>query len=807
MEIAEIQGIIDTDPSLMDIQMLADIKLDLDAAMAAIAEIPEPPPEAEETIELLAIALGIMEAEQRRRLDKLAQMMSTEFEKAARARTDAENRMIADERQWDGRQRDWNDSKAYPSDSQATSLQDEHGNVIHATRSRQMLYAARLTDMMLPTNEVPFRVDPDENPDPTCVPSFVPPKPQQGEPGPDGQPTIIEPTEADIKAALDDANARAAGKMQDTIKDQLAEAGLSRHGRRCIDDATRIGVGLTGGPFMQYKRKVKVRMVDGSPEPSVEIETMTVPGYEYVNPYFFWYDMSEDLSKARKTFQLELYDRSRLMELKKYPNTIHSAIDELLADKDPTIPASVTASVNKRNQALGLIEPLSGRWAVFRTYAAIEPEKLKEIGGIDWEHKDVMPLIEMLWCNGKCIKWKLGEVDCGYRVPYYNLTPFPIDDTIYGASVCYLARAAQSNLDGAWSATLDNAAIASGPHLFLKKTAFQSQDGAMRMNGPKIYDWTDDGIGDIRSAMYSLLVNSNVEGNLLLVDKAQEFMDQDTLLPQILQGNVTSAEQTAAGQVQNINLATILQRTICARADDHWFQPMAEQWGLWNQLYNPDPELQGDFNYKGTASTALVSRDVQIQHTQVLTAMANDPRFSGFTDDFELWSANVKMLDIPNKDAVIKPRDKAMADHAAIQASQGDPLAQAKMAELELATKKLEQESQIRMAELQLERERMAQDAQIGMQELQMKLQIAQLDYQRALIEANARSSVDIAKVDAAADAAIRDNAAKSASEGAKLGLEATKIQQEGELAAAKLAQDGQRVKMAQNPSPDSALD
>lgn len=797
MDVLVIQGIIDSDPATIDIGMLEQMKTELEAATVALAEIPEPPAEAIETVELIAVALQMLETEQRRRLDALCLSLSADFEKAIRARQDAEARMIADDRQWEGKCRDWGDSKAYPNDSMATDLGDDQDRTIKATRSRQQLFAARLTDMMLPTNEIPFRVDPDEQPDPTCIPSFKPPQPQPGAVDPQtGQPGApVEPTEEDIRAAIEDANNRAAGKMQDTIKDQLAEAGLNRHGRRCIDDATRIGVGLTHGPANQYKRKTKIRFVDGSPEPVVEIQTSTVPGYRYVNPYMFWYDMVPDLAKSRKTFEAELYDRSEMMELKKYPNTIHSAIDELLAEKDPSMPPALAASISRRNTGLGLIEPITGRWAVIRTYAAIDPEKLEEIGGIAWEHKDVMPLVEMLWCNGKCLKWKLSELECGYRVPYYAFTPFPLDDTIYGASVSYLARAAQHNLDGAWQATLANAAISAGPQVFVSKGNVSPMDGAMRIvGGPKFWNVTglEGGSGRVADAIFSLIINSNVEGNLALVDKAMEIMDQDTLLSQILQGNITEASQgPAAGLVQIINLATIIQRAIAARADDGWFQPMAEQWGMWNALYNPDQTIKGDFNYKGIASTALVSKDVQIQHTQVLTGMAADPRFAGFTDDYELWAGNVKMLDIPNKDAIVLPRDKALEARKAMQASQADPLAQAKMAEIELAKQKSEADVTIRMKEIELEMFRIQQEGELKREEMEVKLVIAQNDMQRALIEASSKQQVAIEKIAADAQKATRDDATKKTIEGMHLAVK-TKME---------------AAKLAATPSPYSAQD
>lgn len=788
----------------IDVGMLAQMRLELEAAEQALAMMEDAPPQAYEEVAALRADVEEVEREQRRRLDALAIYLGQEFERCIRARSNVDKRMWDDIRQYEGRSRLNVPNKRYPTDNNIADGDDQE-NTIHATRSFTNLFSARVVDMIYPANEVPFRVDPDPHPDLLCIPTFQPPQAQQDE---EGNP--IEPTEQDIEAALDAANSQAAGAMQNTIKDQLMEGGLQKHGRAMIRDGMKVGVGLLRGPFMQYKRRNKVRFVDGSAEPVVEVDEMTVPGLAYVKPDMFWYDMTPCLSKARKTFEVELYDRSEMMELKKYPNVILGALDELLAEKEPCVDGLLGDTIRNRNSVLGQVEPLDGRWAMVRVFAAINPEKLKEIGGMDWPHESVMPLIEMLMCKGKCVKWKLSELEFGYRVPYYAFTPFPCDDTIYGWSVPYMARSAQAGVDGAWEATKANASIASGAMIFLAKGMFSPKDGAWRQGGPKFFDWTggNDGLLKIADCVQSLVVPSNVEGNLKLLEVALDNMSKDTMLSQILQGNVTEAAQgPAAGLVQLINLSTIIQRDIASQYDDGVSKPLPEAFGQWNALYNPDPTCKGDFNYAGTASSAFVARDVQTQHLQVLTGMAADPRFLGFTDNWSLWNANVKILDVPDKESICLDRDKALAAQAAMQQSQPDPIAQAKMAEIELGKQKLEADLQIRMKELELEQYKVQLQADISREEMQNKLALAQADLQRAYVEASAQREIDIAALDAQIDKATDDNATKRAVEGAKIGQQAAIDQSKLDLQAQKMAQDSERIALAKTPSPDSALD
>jgi len=785
VEIDALVAIPGTPSEMMDLSMLESLREDLKNAELAFTQMSEDDPARQagiEDIRVLDDAIKALENEQLSRLNDLAKDLEKDFERAVSARREAEKRMVDDERQFHGNRR-LRDSKAFPNDAGQNLADENDGTSIHATRSRTVLYASRLTDMMLPTNEIPFRVDPDENPDPTCV--FAQPSKPQVDPQ-TGQPM---PVDNSIDPVVD-ANNRAAAKMQDTIKDQLFEQGLQRHGRKAIFDACRIGVGITKGPFPQYRRKVRVRGTDAT----VEIEKLSIPGYAYVNPWNFYYDMVSDLAKCRKTFEVHWYDRSTMMDLKKYPNVIGSVIDELLDCREaPEPPANLKTLVGARNRDLGVVEPIDACWCVIETNAAISAERLKRVAGIDWPHPDTMPLIEMWWCNGRCVKWKLSPLECGWRVPYYAFTPFQIDDTIFGASVPYMARDSQSNVDGAWDATLTNAALSAGPLIFARKGSISPVNKAWRFNGPAFFDFTGaaDG-GSIQDNVYSLILNSNVEGNLSLVQRALDLMDQDTLINQILQGNITEAGTgPASGLVQLINLSTIFQRMICAYADDNWFQPLADQFRIWNLIYSKDLEIKGDFNVVGIASTALVSRDIQTQHLQVLSQMSDNPKFAGFTDDYALWSANVKMLEIPGKDEIVLPRDKALDAHTKLQQGGIPPEIQLKQAELEVQKQKIESDVQIKLAQIARDQEKDQMEAQLQLQKMASDERIENMRLQASLIEASAKTNVDMAYLSEQA----RQAAEKEQTRRIETGVKAT--------TQAKVKE----MELTARPNPHSSLD
>lgn len=765
-----------TDAAAIDMTMLDQLRRVLMQARDMLAPPPDPADGNEpsdetqdpvaQKIDALEEVVEIIEQEQTKRLNDLAMKKMADFGRAVTDKKDVEARMIDDERQYAGKKR-VRDSKAYATDAGSSYDDDIEGPQIHATRNRTEMITARLIDMLLPTHDMPYRVDAANEPDPECFPQETlqaiaaqaqqPPQQQQGgPPQPPVRPDVL------LKQACD----AAASKLQDTIADQLSQQGLQKHGRRCISDACRIGIGLVKGPFVAYRRHHKTK----GGQADVVVEERPIPGLDYVNPWFFYYDMMPTLAETSCTYEVHLYDRRKLMDLKRYPRVIAENVDELLEDKEPQLPPTLAASITLRNKALENTETTKGRWAVIECHGVLDPDVLKDTMGVEWTDENSLPLIEFWFCNGKALKWKLSPLECDWRVPYYNFTPFPIDDTIFGGSIPYMARSSQRTLDAAWDATLTNASVSAGPFLFFKKGVFQPVGDNWRLRGPQAFSTISDMDGPIGDAFADLMFPSNVEGNLQLCDRAESNMDNDTLYNQFLAGDITKVgtDTPASALVQRINLATIVQRMMAAHADDHWFQPMSERWGWWNQLYNPDPGVKGDFEYRGIAASALVSRDIQVQHTQVLTQMAADPRFAGFCDDYDLFEANANLLDIPNKDSLLKDKADALAAHAVAMQQNIPPEVALQQKKLELETQSLQvkmQEVQFahqeRMAEIQRQVNKDQDDAQLQKADIDARVLVANANLQSSLANVAAKKDVDIAKLGVTIRNAAMDDGTK----------------------------------------------
>ena len=773
MDADALKALLAAHPGSYDLAMLGPLKAHLKMASANANAAEDP--DAAALIDTMHAAVSALETEQIRRLDNFAAKAMEDFEKCVVLKRDVELRWIDDLLQYDGH-RKLRDSKAYPNDAGDKWASDNEKPGLRATRSRTLRYGGRLVDMLAPGNDIAIKVKPTPKPDPQCFPDLLKlmAAGQQVSPG-------------DVLNFAEDA----AAKMQACVKDQLVEQRFQDTARRKIFDGVKLGCGLSKGPTIDYRKRRKPKGLQSE----IVLDESPIPGYSYVNPWFFYYDMTETLEESSECYEVHLMSRRQLNDLKRYPNVIISNIVELLKDEDPKLPSELNTAITTRNRRLDERETIKGRWGVIERHGVIDPEELKNATGIEWKDDKSLPLIEFWFCNGKAIKWKLSAMECDWRVPYYNFTPFPCDDTIFGYGVPRMCNGGQRIVDGALDATMMNASIASGPFIAFKKGDVSPMDEEWRIRGPKALSVQTD--GDVREAIYSFTVPANVEGNLGLLQKGLDFIDDDILLDQITQGDVSSEEMPSSGLLQVINLKTIFQRMIAARADDSWFKPMGERWVQWNIQFNPDNSLKGDFDAEGIASTTLVSKDLQIQHLQVGMQMSAQPQYAGMVDHYEELASFYRMLDVPNRDAIVLDKATAQKNQQAAASQPPDPMVAVKQQELQLRAQEQQQKlaamagdaelkktevmlaHQERMAEIQRQAAKDQMDFKAAQQENYTRVLVAQSQKETALIGFAQQSKQNIRQVAAIIQKAAMDAETKKFMASMELGATVHHEQQE----------------------------
>jgi len=699
MDVDALQAILEASPESYDVGMLKPLKEQLAIATDNAAQAGDA--KATDMLDILGQVVDRLHQEQITRLNQLATDMLADFEDAVSAKKDVEARWIDNERAYNG-DRTARNTKWLPGDSNSGNSRPTRMII----KSRTLRYTARVVDMLLPANDLPIKVDPTPNPDPNSFPGLQ----QQQSP--------------DIQSYA----ANAASRMNATIKDQMFEQRFTDKGRDMIFDGFRLGCGLMKGPFIDYRKRRK----PVGPNSEIQLDESPTPGCSWVDPWMFFYDMTRTLEESSETYEVHLMDKRAVNDLRKYPNVIEENIDEILKfDDDNKIPSVLSSAIKTRNDRLDASESVKNKWAVVEMHGLIDVEDLESCMGIPWPDKNTLPLIEFWFCNGLAIKWKLSPMECDWRVPYYNFTQFPCDDTIFGYGIPQMGDGANFIAQGAMDQALLNQTASSGPITAIRKGDVAPMDDTWRIMGSKMVQVEGD--GSVQDAIFSFNVPSYLDQNLELLAKAEDWLDDDILLDQITQGDINSEDIPASGMLQQINLRTVFQRMIAARADDTWFKPAGDRWMQWNLQFNPDQSIKGDFDVKGIASTTLVAKDLQIQYLQVAMGVTAQPQFAGFTDQYEILAAYMRMLDIPNRDVILFNKQQGMQNQQQIQqAQQADPKSQAEMAKVQVQQQELQLKAQQGQSDGQLKAQEVQWAHEERMAEIQRQMQADQLQAQSA---------------------------------------------------------------------------
>jgi hypothetical protein len=731
-------------------------------------------------VKMLSQTVQTLVGEQLRRLDAWAAKEDDSFYDAIDACRPARDSMIDDERQWRAMPR-VRDSKAFSSDAPDRYVQDDQRIASHTTRARTTMFAARLGDMIFPTNDFPVRAVAPENPDPAEYPGFKaaqaklvqaatndaqqqfqqaqqafqaqsqqPPDPSQPPPQPPQQPPPVQPD--DVLTIKDYAD-QGAAKAQAWLFNQFERMHLRRKGREALHLGAKLGCGLWYGPFPEpSKRRVPrpVQADDGSTDVQLDmqIEETIVPGLEVRDPFRFFYDLTPSLEESNACYYLNLWTERQMAEFKAYPNVITTNVDKLLADDAPDVDSRLIDTINKRAEQSGMKESIKNRWPVIEVDRVMKPDDLEDILGITWDGND-LPLVKGWICNKKCLKFKLSPLERDWRPPYYSFGLLPKDDTIFWYSVPAMGRSGQKGIDGALNATIFNAAAAAAPMIIVNKGQVAPTQERWRLNGMVVFNNLNPDM-PAGNAMQSFSIQSNVEGNLQMLDRMTQLFDDDTLFEQILSGNISGEDIAASQLAQLVNLASVYQRQLAGYVDDYLMGPFAERCIWWLNIYGDDIDAKGPHIVQPIAASQLVAKDILIQHVNAYNQTCDTPDFRGFSDSYKRFRLSTALLNVPDIMDTVYDRDKAMENQQQINQNNVSPES-VRMADVQRQAAKDKLDNQLAMAKLQ-------QEGQLGLMDQRTQLQIATIRERTALVQLMTQKQVDLTAVSADLQKTTADN-------------------------------------------------
>lgn len=597
---------------------------------------------------------------------------------------------------------------------------------LNITRPYVDAAAAKIADMLLPTDDANFDMQPTPIPeigllknDQTQLVS------QNGNPLMKTMPGETEQTPftvADKAAVIMSKAEEAVQKAKTRITDWQVECGYHDEFRRVIEDAAKIGVGILKGPF-PISMKTKVVSKEGGMT-QVEIVNKIQPASKRVDPWNFFPDPAcgNSIHNGNYVWEREEMSGRALRDLLDDPLYIEESIVMAL-DEGPSKKKSGDRSYTSTLADKDTFE-------VWYYYGFVTAEDL-EAAGCDCEEYDQTTTIPavVVMVNDRVIRAMLSPQETG---------EFPFDPFVWqerveswtGIGVARQIRTPQRMLNSAARSMMDNAGLSSGPQIVVRRNNITPADGQWTITPRKLWFATEEALDrPVSDSITSINIESKQVELMGIVQFAMKMAEDVTGLPMLLQGQQGKAPETVGGmQIMMTNASSVLRR-LARNADSMLIKPHVSRYYDW-LLADPDvpQEEKGDANIQAKGSTALVEREINNQILAQALQLSLNPAF-GLSPERSLkeWltgqRVNVSKIELTEE-------ERQRAQQAAQQQPQ-DPRVISAQASVQTAQIRAEADIQkakagqdLSMQELQIRREEAAADREARMQELMLEREI-----------------------------------------------------------------------------------
>jgi hypothetical protein len=612
--------------------------------------------------------------------------------------------------------------------------------VVNVTRSKVNAAAARLQDIVLPSDDRNWDLRP------STVPALVGQlfKKDVGITH-HGVPLMIndgqkqrQVTVADLASQTMEEAKKRAEAMRDEIDDQLdlSDNGCGYEGvvRQVIDNAALLGVGIIKGPVVTSRtKKVWLPVSDGQ-RTLHKLSTVQdlKPMSSSVDPWDFYpaEDCGETVKKGSGTWERMRFTAKDLRDCADIPGYLVERIKQVLIDgprEDTT-----SASTQKPNAKRPMVDE-DTIFTGWEYHGQLDREDLLA-AGVEVSDKDVLRGYNacVLMVNNVIIKADIELLDTG-ELPYDVFVWEKASGIWAGYGVAYLARSAARVITAGWRAMLDNAGQTIGAQTVVKRESIEPADGQWELSGRKL--WFHVGDEDSVEGVFKTFdIPSNQKDYEAIIMLGLKFLDEETSLPMLAQGERGTAPDRVGVATILINSANTVLRKKLKNFDDQLSIPHIGRYVDWNMQYSPRDEIKGDMEVQARASGALLERDIQNQWSVNLLNLAKDPAWAA---GMKKWPALRRVVqagrfspdDFVHDDETIKQNEDRMAQNAPpispdVQAKIEADKAIAQM-KVEDAKEERAHEKEVLQMKLQLEILAYADKRKLGLE--QVKAQLAEV--------------------------------------------------------------------------------
>lgn len=650
---------------------------------------------------------------------------------------------------------------------------------VKLTRHKTNSWAARLGDILFPTDDKNWGIKP------TPVPKLVDDAKAAIEKAkkaveaanesadPAQQERIKEIAESFADAArktqaeVEEANNRCK-RMEKAIEDQLVESDYVGQCRIVIEDGCKLGTGILKGPMTSQRLRAQWREEDGdwqlksSPDP--------LPEFRRVDPWHYFPDMSAQRpGEGEFDFERHLPTRRDLKRLAKKLNFNKEAVGRLLEEGPKALNVGEVDHLVKLRTISEEGDPLSERYVMWEFHGALECDEicmlLRALGQDEKAErfertKDPLDDYRVIvhFCNNEVLKIAPEyPLDSGETL--YSVWNFQRGETsMFGLGVPNMMADSQRALNSAWRMMLDNAGLAVGPQVLINRSYVTPADGSWSLRPLKIwYLSSTAGINPNVKPFEQFEITINQQALAGIIELAKAFIDEETGMPTIAQGEQGATTQTLGGMSILFNSANVIFRRIVKAWDDDLTKPTIRRAYDWNMQFNPDNTVKGDMQVDARGTSVLLVREIQSQ--TLMNIMTNwsthpviGPWFAAKKGGLRPGLEKTLQTLMITPDDLLATEDEYQTYIRQQQEAQGDEPSDPNAIKMQIAQMQFEHQKAMgeldantrrAVAEMQLEAAVMRTSAETGMSEAEVR---AKFDIEGMKIDsAERKHAVDIA--------------------------------------------------------------
>ncbi|MBV8666727.1 MAG: hypothetical protein JO269_09605 [Burkholderiaceae bacterium] len=626
---------------------------------------------------------------------------------------------------------------------------------VNITRPKTNAAEARVANMVLPSDDRNWGLKP--TPDPKLTQQALQEaqalnqlNQQQGQPPSSGQQPATpgqQPQAAPQPSAMQSAlqwayptqqaqaqleiASKTSQAMQDELDQQLIECDYNGELRKMLHDAAMLGTGVVKGPIVVNRVKKAYKKIDGTNVWKLEIEEEKSPASERVDPWDVYPDpgCGEDVHDGIGIFEKRMVTSRQLRELTKQPGYLKEQIS-LVLEQGPTAVPDVSER-NVKEQSEGKVPLGKDHFQLWEYWGEFLPEDLRACGvnvpdGLTESISGCVIIV-----NETVIKGYLNPIETG-DLPYDFMVWEKVEGTPWGYGVPRLCRAAQRVLNAAWRQVMDNASVCVGPQVVLDTQAIVPMDGRWEISARKLWAKISPD-ANVRDVFSTFNIDSHIEELQTIIKMAQEFIDAETMVPELAQGEKGTAPDTVGGMTLLMNSSNVVLGRMVKQFDDMVTRPHIRRYYDWYMAYGAKDECKGDFQVDARGTSVLLVRDSATQALLQQLQYAGNPVIGPLVNWPDLYKAVLKQqhidpTDILKTDAEIAkqaaqppaPSPEQLRAQTALQVAQIKTASDQKLAQ-DKAQREQQTEQDIATRDQQLDQAKMQQDALIASENSRQK--------------------------------------------------------------------------------------